>query len=340
MIFLTGIFPSGLPIVQAECKLLTYAANERGRKCSPARGRGGGGRPADLAHRAGGRLRHIRRRQEGQHRLMESGGRTNQGICPRGDHRQALFDLLYRRRPGRRQTEHHPHARPDARPISGGGLARAQGRQLLLGVGRRHRSARSVRGVSGIREDHAGSDRAARGGGGRPRRGGGAGRSTPGRARRAGDAAIARSARPHPSEYQRRGDGPIGRAQVHLRQRGGGAPVWIRLRRRIPGGLPRGDFRQVRDPARRRDAVPARRAARAARAAGPALERRRAIPGQAHRRRAVVVRVRRPRPRSKWKRGPLGQCLSGVHRPAPERGGLAVPGRCERRAGGVAELSK
>ena len=31
-----------------------------------------------------------------------------------------------------------------ARPISGGGLARAQGRQPLLGFGRRHRASRSI----------------------------------------------------------------------------------------------------------------------------------------------------------------------------------------------------
>ena len=73
----------------------------------------------------------------------------------------------------------------------------------------------------------------------------------------------------------------------------------------------RGDPRQVRGPPRRRHAVPARRAPRAAGAPGEALQRRRPVPREADRRRAVVVRVRCAGPRPEAERSTSRSASSG-----------------------------
>ena len=97
---------------------------------------------------------------------------------------------------------------------------------------------------------------------------------------------------------------------------------------------------ELRHLPRGRDAVSAGGAAGPAGAAGADVERDRAVPTQANRRGAVVVRVGRAGRRRRRQGRSVGQRVPRVHGAPPQRAGVAVPGGRERGARVVAGVSR
>ena len=89
------------------------------------------------------------------------GAQRLKGYRPRRDHRPALLALLHRGRPACRHAGAQRWRSRRAKGATRGGLARAQGRQPLLGQ-RRHRSDPRRRRRSRLRQDHPRPDRAPR----------------------------------------------------------------------------------------------------------------------------------------------------------------------------------
>ena len=210
------------------------------------------------------RLRDLRARSGRQHRVLERRRRAHQGLRAARDHRQAVRECSSPRTTARPASPAHILTQTRIQgAISGRGLARAQGRQPLLGVRGDHGAARRLRRAERVREDHARPDRTAAQRRGGAARGGGARRPPPGGAGRARGAAFARSAGPDPAQHHRGRDRAGTRRQADLRERRRRAAVRLRVRGGDAGRRDRRASWTLRGVSRGRDAVPAGASCRA-----------------------------------------------------------------------------
>ena len=105
----------------------------------------------------------LHARSQRHRQQLERRRREDQGL-PRGrDHRPACLALLYRARPRRRRAAARPADGDDGGPFRGRRLARAQGRQPVLGPCRDRSRERRDRPPRRLRQDHPRQHRTARG---------------------------------------------------------------------------------------------------------------------------------------------------------------------------------